>query len=89
MFRSALPRCVAVLTLVLCLSSLAPAWASGKTGPLPVRTPAPAAAQHAGALTTLWNWLQALVGKPAGQSGGTHLVIDIGACNDPNGNCHG
>lgn len=88
MFRSALPRCVAALALMLCLISLAPAWASGKTGPAPVRTPAPAAVRQAGAMTTLWTWWQALFGKPAGQSGGHHLVIDIGPCDDPNGNCH-
>jgi hypothetical protein len=88
MFRST-PRSVAALTLALCLSSLATAGASGKAAPVPVRTPAPAAVQHAGTLTTLWTWLQALVGNPAGQSGRHHLIIEIGPCNDPNGNCHG
>jgi hypothetical protein len=79
MSRSALSRCVAALTLILCLSALAPAWASGNTHP--PSAPAPAAVQHAGALTTLWTWLQMLVGK----AGGHHFVIDKGCANDPNG----
>ena len=83
MSRSALSRCVAVLILILCLGSLAPAWASAR--PEPSTAPATAAVQHAGALTSLWVWLQALVGKATGQPGGHHFVIDKGCANDPNG----
>ena len=84
MSRSALPRCVAAFVLVLCLLSRAPAWAAGKSLP-EAPSAAPAAAQHAGALATVWSWLQALVGKAAAQPGGRHFVIDAGLCNDPNG----
>ncbi len=84
MSRSALPRCVAAFVLVLCLISLAPAWAAGKSLPQ-APSAAPAAAQHAGALAAVWSWLQALVEKAPGQPGGRHFVIDAGNCNDPNG----
>ena len=88
MSRSALSRCVTVFVLVLCLSSLAPVWASGKAGSVPPGAPAPAAAaQHPGVLATVWSWLEALVGKSAGQPGGHHIVIDKGCSIDPNGHC--
>ncbi|HYL06411.1 MAG TPA: hypothetical protein VE075_10245 [Thermoanaerobaculia bacterium] len=88
MSRSALPRCVAVSVLVLSLSSLAPAWASGKARPLAPGTPAAGAHEHAGAPVTFWSWLEALVGKAAGQPGGPRIVVEKGCANDPNGQCN-
>ncbi len=89
MFRSASCRWVAAFALVLCLSSLAPAWAAGSARQPSPAAPAAAAVQHAGALATAWAWLQGLVAKAAGQPGGRHIVIDVGICNDPNGQCTG
>ena len=83
--RSALSRCVAVFALILCLSALAPAWASGNARPHASGAAAPAAVQHAGALTALWTWLQTLAGKAPVQGRGHHFSIDAGICNDPNG----
>jgi hypothetical protein len=88
MSRFALPRCVAAFVLVLCLISLAPAWASGGAHPPAPTTPAAATTQHDGTLATVWSWLQALMGKPAGQPGGRHMVIDKGCAIDPNGHCN-
>ena len=90
MVRSALLRCVPALTLILililCSSSLAPAWAAGNhPRPQPPGAPATATVQHAGAVTALTAWLQALAGKVAGQLGGHHFVVDKGICIDPNG----
>ncbi|HVR07601.1 MAG TPA: hypothetical protein VMW75_06090 [Thermoanaerobaculia bacterium] len=87
MSRSALPRCIAVFVLVLCLISLAPAWASGKARPPVPSTPAPGVSQQAGVLASLWSWLEALAGKSAGEGGGHHMVIDKGCSIDPNGHC--
>ncbi len=87
MSRSALSRCTAVFVVVLGLISLAPAWASGKARPPVPGTPAPGVSQQTGALATVWSWLEALVGKSAGQAGGHHMVIDKGCAIDPNGHC--
>jgi hypothetical protein len=86
MSRIVLPRCLAVLTLVVGCCLFSPVWAAGKPRPRPA-TPAPAIASHAEAVATLRTWIEAVLAKlplgPAGQQAGT----DGGPCLDPNG-CH-
>jgi hypothetical protein len=88
MDRSALSRCIPALSLslILCSTALAPAWAAGNTPrPQTAGVPAAATVQHPGAMAALSTWLQALAGKVAGRLGGHRFVVDKGICIDPNG----
>jgi len=84
MSRMVLSRSLAVLTLVLGLGLLSPAWAAGKPSPPPA-PPAPAAALHAGAVAALRSWLQSVLAKLVPGSGGKPAGVDAGASDDPNG----
>jgi hypothetical protein len=87
MSRIVMPRCLAVLTLVVGLCLLSPVCrAAGSSHPQPA-TPAPAAAAHADAVATLRSWLAAVLAKLPLGSGGKPAGTDGGICIDPNGGC--